>query len=954
MTINAGDLEVRFKAQTQQLEQAMRKTETNIKKMMASINRANKKVSQSSKQTNEALKKNQKAASDLGGTIRKLAGGYLSLQAAMNGMQAAKNYAYFADSKAVFEQMGYNLEQFRTATKGLIDDQTLVQKANLAQNMGITGKEFQELANIADAAAKKTGQSQLYMFESIVTGTARSSRLILDNLGIMVDWTAAHEKHARTLKKTVKEMTDQEKKQAEINHVLEKGREMMNQVNDGGATLGDTFDKMEAAMKNLYLETGKSLMPAMQSAANFFTDLSNEIIAAKSNFGDLILEYGKFKPESMTSFFGSLPANMLGALSGLSKEEIQRGALDLSGANNEQSRLAAVTKKIRERLAEIDNSILVRTTQGLTDGVEWDELLKKQAKLKNALELSMAAETTFRDRQYKQLTMRKGGEDQPKKRPGKHKFTSIGDINPYDLLESDYLANAPTTLEILKTASDFDAANAEAATKYVLDLINRNAEKRKQYEEKEAQDRERHAMELARLREDAHRAHVESNQRALGVLSSVLSGDPVGSFQGIVSVLANAQKKVGTKMVDKIGGAFGDLLRGMDSTPIVGAITGYLGMIFNMAQGAVGAIISPLTSTASGPMSSLGMQGLGSVGSTMGAFPIIALFTSVLGPLNLVIQPLVAGFLLLTGAVVGTTSMLITLAQQSREYAGLQDAQNAAMQPFVDMLGQGMIRPLYAFVAIMNRVTTAMAGFFGNFFDLSNEIEFVFEGFRMGVITFLQIFDVVGQGFLHASNLVVDSWSQIVGALGNFLTFLGGAMNAVIPDSGNALFTAGAGLLGSAGSIGGMMDPSAFHQQMQDLINGITEVPFEELVVEGEQLAETLHELNSEYRNVPTGYKADAAEWAAINAGMSSGSGGGSGPSAGGGFFGTGGPLTANAGPSVTIHTAYIQTEAPAGATLADANVVKQLATSGSATYTSHQASSLKNPLTMGLGNFTP
>lgn len=211
---------------------------------------------------------------DVRNSAMSAAAAYVSVAAAQKGFDLARQSAMMQDSVKVFESMGYSIQDFRDATKDMISDQQLVQKFGLAQQMGISADEFKKLAMIADAAAKKTGQSQEHMFESIMVGTARSSRLILDNLGIMVDWDKAHLIHAKTLKKTVKEMTEQEKKQSEVNFVLAQGADMIRDVQAAGATTSDVFDQFDAAASNLAGSIGSLLLPAARELGPIMQDLA--------------------------------------------------------------------------------------------------------------------------------------------------------------------------------------------------------------------------------------------------------------------------------------------------------------------------------------------------------------------------------------------------------------------------------------------------------------------------------------------------------------------------------------------------------------------------------------------------------------------------------------------------------------------------------------------------------
>ena len=76
------------------------------------------------------------------------------------------------------------LSNLRDATKGTIDDLKLMQSAVFADKMRIPMDVLAKGMEFAGLTAIETGQDINYMMESFVTGTARQSIMILDNLGI--------------------------------------------------------------------------------------------------------------------------------------------------------------------------------------------------------------------------------------------------------------------------------------------------------------------------------------------------------------------------------------------------------------------------------------------------------------------------------------------------------------------------------------------------------------------------------------------------------------------------------------------------------------------------------------------------------------------------------------------------------------------------------------------------
>jgi hypothetical protein len=76
------------------------------------------------------------------------------------------------------------LNRMREATKGTVDDVTLMQRTLQATNLGVSVEQLPQLFEFAATRAQQTGESVDYLVDSIVRGIGRKSPLILDNLGL--------------------------------------------------------------------------------------------------------------------------------------------------------------------------------------------------------------------------------------------------------------------------------------------------------------------------------------------------------------------------------------------------------------------------------------------------------------------------------------------------------------------------------------------------------------------------------------------------------------------------------------------------------------------------------------------------------------------------------------------------------------------------------------------------
>jgi hypothetical protein len=130
------------------------------------------------------------------------------------------------------------------------------------------------MLSIARSSAKSTGQSMEFMLQSIVTGLGRGSKLILDNLGIMIDTNKAYEIHAQKLGKVAGALTEAEKKQAFINEAMRIGMENTKKAGAGALNASERFDRLMASISNMANQLGSKAIPIF----NAFIDAADKVV----------------------------------------------------------------------------------------------------------------------------------------------------------------------------------------------------------------------------------------------------------------------------------------------------------------------------------------------------------------------------------------------------------------------------------------------------------------------------------------------------------------------------------------------------------------------------------------------------------------------------------------------------------------------------------------------------
>jgi len=154
-----------------------------------------------------------------------------------------------------------------------------IRAADLMQlyNKGTTllGDNFQTIIPFMDqviAQGAAIGLKPLQAVEDFTTGVARESKMILDNLGIIVNIEDATSTYAATLGKTSTELTATERQTAILTSAmasLSKTSSALPSLSEFATT---SIEKMKVTFQETKDEIGKSLVPALLELVNSFQD----------------------------------------------------------------------------------------------------------------------------------------------------------------------------------------------------------------------------------------------------------------------------------------------------------------------------------------------------------------------------------------------------------------------------------------------------------------------------------------------------------------------------------------------------------------------------------------------------------------------------------------------------------------------------------------------------------
>jgi len=154
-------------------------------------------------------------------------------------------------------------DKFKKATDGTIDNLILMKKANAAMLLGITDSEDQmaQMFDVAQRLGQSLGIDTVQSIDSLVTGMGRQSKLMLDNLGIMVDTNKSYKDFAEANNIAVSAMTDAERKQAFVNAAMKEANFLVEQLGAEQLTTKDKIAQMNTALLESLTAFGNLLTP---------------------------------------------------------------------------------------------------------------------------------------------------------------------------------------------------------------------------------------------------------------------------------------------------------------------------------------------------------------------------------------------------------------------------------------------------------------------------------------------------------------------------------------------------------------------------------------------------------------------------------------------------------------------------------------------------------------------
>tara|TARA_R100001463_G_scaffold2964_3_gene12290 strand:+ start:2419 stop:4440 length:2022 start_codon:yes stop_codon:yes gene_type:complete len=213
--------------------------------------------------------------------------------AILEGMETA-----FGTLSGGAENATIAIDKLRGATNNTMSDFGLFQQANNAMILGVSrnSDEMAEMFDIAQRLGRALGRDTRSSVESLITGIGRQSRLMLDNIGLIVDAEKAYKVLAKSLNKNVSNLTDSERKQAFLNATMKSAREKVAEFGVETEASIDKINQLGASFENLSARIGDSataFTPLVETMTSFLNSITSERIQRFSEAMGLLMNIAK-------------------------------------------------------------------------------------------------------------------------------------------------------------------------------------------------------------------------------------------------------------------------------------------------------------------------------------------------------------------------------------------------------------------------------------------------------------------------------------------------------------------------------------------------------------------------------------------------------------------------------------------------------------------------------------
>lgn len=232
-------------------------------------------------------------------------------------------------------------DKIKRASGGIISDADIRKQSAIAVSLGIPIERVAELMEVARLKARDMGTDITSAFEDIAKGVGRGSRLILDNLGIILKLEEANKKYAASINKTVDQLSEYDKKQAIINATTEAGAEALTRYD---LSILSTIEKLQDAQSRV------------KDLKDEFSLLTSELIVNSIGFGMIMDVLNRLSSEGrMKAELEEIEKKLVKAKSKM--DDLQNGFFNFLTSEKAVKRLQDKIDRLSKRAIELKKEL---------------------------------------------------------------------------------------------------------------------------------------------------------------------------------------------------------------------------------------------------------------------------------------------------------------------------------------------------------------------------------------------------------------------------------------------------------------------------------------------------------------------------------------------------------------------------------------------------------------------
>lgn len=234
------------------------------------------------------------------------------------------------------------------AAFGTISQFDLMLQANRAFQFEVakTPEAFAKLIELSTALGRAQGISDSTALDFLTSGIARESKLILDNLGLIIDISAEQEKYAASIGKTAQSLTNAENKTAILNEAYRQASAALKANQEASDSAATSFERFDAAIKNLRISAGELISASL-------ADDINDWALAIAVFADMVENDGA---RSLSSLQDELAATRAERDKLAEAKGVNPFGNSLEAQVGRLQELTVRTKDLQERILELSEA----------------------------------------------------------------------------------------------------------------------------------------------------------------------------------------------------------------------------------------------------------------------------------------------------------------------------------------------------------------------------------------------------------------------------------------------------------------------------------------------------------------------------------------------------------------------------------------------------------------------